>query len=289
PRDMADPSLETCPDFNSDGFRTIRDFMIAGSHETEEQTVERLIISWTEDHNRRSRLWQDQQAAEAEAAEQAQRARREREEETQRLTEEEAERERREADKKKAKLNDFDDTLVVDNVIAPRPSQYALQKLSSFEYVPLWYFSPEGCRDAARNSTVSADDAFGITKIDDVLTVRPIAAVKASRNAVEDHELNITDFLRAKNSYLHHLDKAGWTQRHTDSLAQFYWHLENHPFRDDTIIMTYAHRVRRNWHDNLKLGEGFNIAIINESLMNTIAFEVNTTAQHNTLRKIEDM
>ncbi|KAF9235327.1 hypothetical protein BU15DRAFT_64919 [Melanogaster broomeanus] len=274
---MSDPSLEVCPDFNSDGFRTIREFMIAGSHETNQQTVERLIISWTEDHNRRIGLWQDQQAVEAEAAEQVQRARREQEEEAQRLAEEEVERERREADKKKAKLNDFDDTLTVDN------------KLSSFEYVPLWYFSPEGCRDAAKNSIISADDAFGFTKVDDVLTVRPVAAVKASRNAIEDHELNITDFLRAKNSYLHHLDKAGWTQRHTDSLAQFFWHLENHPFRDgpngNIIIMTYAHRVRRNWHDNLKLGKGFNIAIINESLMNTIAFEVNTSAQQNTLRK----
>ncbi|KAF9233081.1 hypothetical protein BU15DRAFT_80484 [Melanogaster broomeanus] len=106
----------------------------------------------------------DQQEVEAEATEQAHRARREQEQELQGLAEEETKREHREADKKKARLDDFDDTLIVDNVIAPSPLQVALQRLSPFECVLLWYFSPDGCRDAARNSTFSADDAPGINE-----------------------------------------------------------------------------------------------------------------------------
>ncbi|KIK78385.1 hypothetical protein PAXRUDRAFT_16905 [Paxillus rubicundulus Ve08.2h10] len=87
------------------------------------------------------------------------------------LIDNEAEREHAELEKKKPKMNDFDDKTKVRNIIIPRPSQYAILKLKNFEFIELWYFSPEGCRDMAKSSSFTMEDTFSIAKVDNILTM----------------------------------------------------------------------------------------------------------------------
>ncbi|OJA20343.1 hypothetical protein AZE42_11973, partial [Rhizopogon vesiculosus] len=115
-------------------------------------------------------------------------------------------------------MNSFSDKLSVGNFIALRPAQYALQKINNFELVELWYFSQEGCKDALSTSRTIAEDAFGLTKIDDSLAIRPLSAFKGSRAVLADHQLSFSTFLRAKNSFLSHISKAKRPQEHVDSL-----------------------------------------------------------------------
>ncbi|KAG2078361.1 hypothetical protein BDR04DRAFT_998940, partial [Suillus decipiens] len=56
----------------------------------------------------------------------------------------EAENEHWEAEKKKPKINDFMVGTSVSDTLTPCLSQYAIHKLKSFEYVELWYLSPDG-------------------------------------------------------------------------------------------------------------------------------------------------
>ncbi|OJA07580.1 hypothetical protein AZE42_10831 [Rhizopogon vesiculosus] len=173
-------------------------------------------------------------------------------------------------------MNSFSDKLFVGDFIALRPAQYALQKINNFELVELWYFSQEGCKDALSTSHTIAEDAFGFTRIDDSLAIRPLSAFEASRAVLADHQLS---FLRAKNSFLSHISKAKWPQEHVDSLSLFFWHLENHPVRNhsdigDLVVLTYAARVRQDWHDRLKRDKGFNISVINEILLRSISEEL---------------
>ncbi|KIK81734.1 hypothetical protein PAXRUDRAFT_15075 [Paxillus rubicundulus Ve08.2h10] len=144
-------------------------------------------------------------------------------------------------------MNDFDDKVEVGDVIIPCPSQYAVLKLKNFEFIELWYFSPKGCRDAAKTSTSTMEDTFGISKVDDILTMRPIATLKQSHNVVNDCDLPISDFFHAKNSFLVHVEHVGWQKKHINALAEFFWHLENHPIRNcrhgDTVMLLYTHCV----------------------------------------------
>ena len=69
-----------------------------------------------------------------------------------------------------------------------------------------------------------------------------------------------------------------------DALAVFFWNLENHPICDnkngDRIALLYTSHIHRQWHDDLKNGTGsFNISLINDTLMSTTAFEVNSSIQ----------
>ncbi|KAF9218414.1 hypothetical protein BS17DRAFT_883440 [Gyrodon lividus] len=81
------------------------------------------------------------------------------------------------------------------NVLEERPSQYALSKLASFDFVPLWYFTFEGCRDAVAFLRSKADDAYGLTSANDVLTLKLVTSVKASKNVWPDELLSFSEFL----------------------------------------------------------------------------------------------
>ncbi|KAF8125560.1 hypothetical protein EV363DRAFT_1175802 [Boletus edulis] len=109
------------------------------------------------------------------------------------------------AEKKKTKIGDFNEGQGPPDVIRQRPAQYALQKISSFEFVELWYFTPAGCRDASVNLCFNADDAFSITNTNNVLTFCPIASVKASKNAIPDDTLSFSDFMKACISFLEYI------------------------------------------------------------------------------------
>ncbi|KAG2052169.1 hypothetical protein BDR06DRAFT_888555 [Suillus hirtellus] len=275
----ADPTMEVMPDFTGALYAGIRADISAAANQTEEQVIARLEQTWTEGNNARvvewNRIQEDEALAEADAArEQAA------QDEAKRAQHEaEAEREKLEAEKKKPKMNGFDETSSVGDFLTPRPAQYAIQKLTNFEYVELWYFSPDGCKEALKSSRSIAENNLSITRIDDQLALRPSSAFKASKAALADHKLPFSIFLRAKNLFLVQISKAKWPQSHIDALSLFFWHLENHSIRNnsdigDIVVLTYASRVRQDWHDRLKRDEGFNIGNINENLLWTINEEM---------------
>jgi hypothetical protein len=84
----------------------------------------------------------------------------------------------------------------------------------------------------------------------------------------------------AKTSYLQHLGNAGWPKKHINTLAHFFIALEASSFHGRThgekILIIYQAHVRCHWHDRLKQegDRGFNIAIINLRLLETISNEV---------------
>ncbi|KAF9232063.1 hypothetical protein BU15DRAFT_67806 [Melanogaster broomeanus] len=208
---MADPSLETRPNFTTKAYRLIWETLMHGADEMAQQVIECLIAAWEDDHNQRIEAWEQQRNIAPWTAEEAEQAQRELEIEALLLAEQEAEHERKEAEKKKPKMNDFDETTnPISSIIIPHPSQYAIQKLSTFDHVDLWYFSPAGCMEASKYHRSNADDAFGISKVDDVLTLCSVASIKASHNSVEDHELSFKAFLQAKNNFLFYAKKASW-------------------------------------------------------------------------------
>ncbi|KAG1849572.1 hypothetical protein C8R48DRAFT_750225 [Suillus tomentosus] len=266
---MANPNNEVCPDFASDAYGEIRDDIIRASGQTEAQVVNRMVVSWT----------QKREQEEHDAAEAAQ-ARALQEEEIREWQEADTEKERLETEKKKPKMNGFNATLTVGDFITPRPAQYAISKINNFEYTELWYFSPEGCKDAQRSSQSTAEDSYGLTQVDNaVLALRPLSAFKASKHAIPDHKLSFLTFLQAKNTFLTHISKAKWPQNNIDALSLFFWHLENHPIRNnsdigDLVVLHYASRVRQDWHDRLKHDEAFNIGILNENLICSINDEL---------------
>jgi len=283
-----DPHLETAPDHAGPHYDAVRALLVTTGINNE-QAVQTLNTSWTHSHEERIQAWDQQVLEDVAAQEEEQRLAQEQEDQQRAQRELELENEQREVEKKKPKMNDFNENAMVNDFIGPRPSAYALRRLADFDYAELWYFTQEGCADAMHQQTQN-EDTFGLTKVDDVVSFRLVSALKASRNVVQDVDLTWRQMEIAKTTLIQHITKCGWAEKAITALAQFFMNLEVHHYRQraygEHALLVYQARVRRNWHDQLKQGGGFNIAIINDTLLQSIHREIMDKKQAESLDEV---
>ena len=290
PRINQDPTNVACPDFAGEAYAAIRQIMANNGQVNNNQAAEQLTAAWNQTHAQEVEAWLQQ--VQADLAEQEELTRLAEEEEDRRRAEDERlkDEERKEQEKKKPKIGDFDEGRMVSDHVIPRPSQFAIGKLKSFNFVELWYFTDEGCHEAQDSSRAQSDDAYGLTKIDDLVALKPVASFKASRNVIQDADLTWRQMNIAKNNMLRYMDLCGWPPRHSQSFAHFYFNLELDPMRarpnGEKVLILYQAKVRRQWHDDLSRGEGFNISQINQRLLSAVAEEVWDTIRTDAIKKV---
>ena len=283
PRITHDPNLEARPDFTSAAYDAICTALAAAEGIAKEAVATRLSDA---------SAW-DQQLKEDEAEETI--ARLAREEDQQREQEElrqAEEAERKEKEKKRPKVKDFVANKPVKDTTQLRPSHFAVHKLEEREYVELYYFTLEGCTEAAKLDRTIAQDAFTFAKANDTLLLKPMASHKPSNKAIPDEDLTWRQMSIARASLLHHMAQTGWPEQHIVALAEFYLNLESHPMRlqidGDTVLLNYQAQVRREWHEALKSTSdepAFNISIINNRRVEAIGAELwNTRRTEGVLR-----
>ena len=289
-RILHDPHLEVMPDHAGQHYDALRDVLTQNGMSAEE-AAQALDNSWTLNHNARIEAWDQQVLADAAAAlalEQQQQQ--QQQQQPEHLAPPVLAHEGAEAEKKKPKMRDFDDASIVGNYIAPRPAQYALRRVEEFEYAELWYFTPDGCADATQQQLSQSDDAFGLTRVDDMVALKSVSSLKASKNVILDADLSFRQMSMAKNTIIPLMSKYQWPEKAINAFAQLFTQLEIHPFRQrefgERALITYQARVRREWHDQLKLGSAFNIGLLNEDLLQSIYKEMLDKAQLLSLKEV---
>src|ERR1700722_4514877 len=105
----SDPGLETCPSFAAAFFDATRAALVAQHNITDGQATQQLREAWTQDNEARKAAWALQVEQDRIAQEQAHRLQIEEEEQRRRQVELDLQAERAEADRKRPKMNDFDD------------------------------------------------------------------------------------------------------------------------------------------------------------------------------------
>jgi hypothetical protein len=284
-----DPRLEILPNHAGPHYNGICQ-LLQNTGLTLEQAVQSLNDLWTQSCEERIQAWDQQVLNDNVAAEEAQCLRQEEEQLLLQQEQQNLENERIEAEKKKPKMNDFQETTMVGNYIAPCPSQYALHRLKNFEYLELWYLTQEGCADAAQHQHMQNDDTFGLTKVDNVVALRQVSALRASKNVVPDVSLSFRQMSIAKTALIQQMTKFQWPNKAITALAEFFTNLEVHPYHQrefgEQALLTYQVWVWQNWHDTLKQNSAFNIALLNEDLLQSIYKEVVTKAQIQSLIEV---
>ncbi|KAG1793001.1 uncharacterized protein HD556DRAFT_1444097 [Suillus plorans] len=277
-RITSDPALDIEPNFASATFEAIRNCIIGNSQLTHDEAANELSNGWKQDRDIRLVAWTAQSNEEARLAAEAAQAEHEHVEQERLTLELEAEKERRETEKKKPKINDFKAGTSVGDSLTHRPSQYAIHKLKSYEYVELWYFSPEGCKETADEAKSSADNTYGFTKVDDFVALKLVTSFKPSRKVIQDHSLEWWQFDMAKNCFLLQINRLGWPEKHQRAITMFFMNIVSHPQRAEPLgersLLLYAAHVCRDWHDTLTLNNAFDISIFNSTLLKNLAEEV---------------
>ena len=190
-----------------------------------------MRAAWSRKNDRRIITWNAQ--LEEDCAEQEEQERVAQEEEDAWLAqcEREAEEQCKDAKKKKPRLHPFDCKHSVGTWIQSRLASYALNKISSLEYIKLDYFTERGCRLASTDTTKSiSHNTLAVTQIEDTIAIHPLAAMRPSKHIRCDEELSWEDMLDAKNSMLSFMEEFKvWPEEHTKLLANFFFKLELHP------------------------------------------------------------
>jgi len=174
--------------------------------------------------------------------------------------------------RKKIAFPDFDLNAVIPSQVPHGPSQYAIGKIEAMEYVELWYFTTEGCRETRKTTPIAAD-TYSPPNTDSGLALQPITATKASPNAVDDEHLSWEQIMTARHNIIATASRAGWPDKHVRSLAELYIVLESRGATGSSTraLILYQAVVRRQWHAAMKgRGTPFNVAKINEELLDRL-------------------
>ena len=136
---------------------------------------------------------------------------------------------------------------------------------------------------ADTNKSVS-HDTLTFVQLGDTFAIRPMAALRPSKNIRNDKELSWEEMMDAKTIMLHFMSKSGtWQAEHTVCVTTFYVNLDCHQRKEQTngkqALLLYQSRAQREWFESLKRGIGFNLALIQDDLLRSLAEEVNSAIQ----------
>ncbi|KAG6329494.1 hypothetical protein ID866_9594 [Astraeus odoratus] len=131
----------------------------------------------------------------------------------------------------------FDLMAQVPSTLHSRPADYALKRLETFKYVPMWYFTREDLWEAARticwsdeNETLAIMQAHKGN-----VTVRAVNSLAASKNAKLHHQLSYTEYMFTKNHFLVTIKNAKWGNKAVDTFNWFFHNLDNHPLWEEGL------------------------------------------------------
>ncbi|KAF6744547.1 hypothetical protein DFP72DRAFT_1078396 [Ephemerocybe angulata] len=275
PRITRDPNLEEMPDFDAEEFQTTFQ-ALATEDNTLEAITQRSKDAWTASHQKKLEAWQAQVAEDAEAERQLEEERAREEQEREAAKEESRRLEKAEKDKKKPKVKAFVANKLVNTFAAIRTSQYAINKVKSLEYIELWYWTPEGCADAATQDRTVSSTVLALTSEGGIgqALFTPAAAHKVSTKVVADEKITWRDMSVAKTGLLQCMrGEENWPEEHVMALGSFFLELDHHELRrrdyGEEALLLYQAEVRREWHEQLRSTddtvEPFDIGVINET------------------------
>lgn len=194
--------------------------------------------------------------------------------------------------KKKTIFVDIDDNAVVSDRVPHAPYEFAVAKMEALEYVEMWYFTSEGCKEASLAIPTTAQDTFGILSTDTGIALQPINASKPSKNAKQDVQLSWEQIMTARHTMTTAAHQVGWPQKYTQMFVEFYINLEglkSEGYNTQPLILYHA-TVRRQWYAAVKSrGKVFNISIINEKLFLRLENQIRDRTQEEIQRQVAIM
>jgi len=248
-----DPSLQECPDYQSETYTESRAPLISGDT-TEAQAVQFLRTIWIAGNNADKTRWAAQlQNDENERAHHL-RLNDERVaqlEEVQRIEKEDAQKE--EIKKNKAKY-----TPLVDRDVPTEPpvvaSLYATRRVDKGLYVEMYHWTNAGLQEALRTLPAVDDESMTMIHLADGTSTFVPAAAARDKKVIADKDLSFEDFCQAIPRYLDALETANTPLDKVDMLATFWASIQVHKYRssldpiDTKALLVYAGEQRILWY-----------------------------------------
>ncbi|KIJ12428.1 hypothetical protein PAXINDRAFT_14752 [Paxillus involutus ATCC 200175] len=275
---MTNPHEEECPNYMLPEFEEAR-LLFTVEGKTDEEAAALLSNLWDFNNNKAKLVWVREHAAEIEAR-QEEHERTEQEAGRQRLLREQEEEQAKQEERKKYK-NKF---APIPNRPLPTtslllPSQHALNKLCKGEYVPLYFFTNKGIREAEDDGS-GDEDLLTLVQTDRGPTFQTAASAKAKKHKVRDEQLSWEEFSQANYRMIAAMKQQEWPDERINMVRDFWVAFETHPWRHDPseyrkrALLLYQGRVRRDWHKTLGTSAAFRLLPLREERLNELHQEL---------------
>ncbi|KAF8872635.1 hypothetical protein BD779DRAFT_1411891, partial [Infundibulicybe gibba] len=146
------------------------------------------------------------------------------------------------------------DDRMISSSIPDRPSQFAINKIEAYEYIDLWYFTPEGRAEAAGQAKAPDGDGFSLEGglNGERLALKSTTTASPSKNVILDEALPWHVFTESRYRYLKYIGVARWPEKLYKDMAAFFVRIETHPIHKTPAgkraLLEYQARARRDWH-----------------------------------------
>jgi len=151
------------------------------------------------------------------------------------------------------------------------PARHILKRLEKKEFVELWHFTVQGCRDAAAINLTTPDDTLSLINTEKGLMLQTVGASSVSTKVIRDENLSWDQMTEGRNRLLACMSSCGWSRYEVEELARFYVQLDIHPIWSQPYglqaILRYQENLRRDWTRSLKDGSSYAVGQINNDLM----------------------
>lgn len=271
---IINPHELQCPDYGLQEFANARAPLLA-LNLTEAQVADTLRAIWTANNDRECIQWDQQiQTLQQEDEDRRRLAEEEQERKDQAAAREKEDLQRDERKKHKAKYLPIPDLPMPDQP-AILPSPFALRQLERGDYVPLWYWTNAGLRDALKSFTSSDVDAMSVVQgRDGGASFMPTSQAKGSKQVINDEDLDFEDFVLATSRIVTAMSQSGWPDYRVRMMGEFWMRLQAHEFRSNhdslgkKALLVFQAEQRQAWHRAMDTpGGGYNLARINEKLL----------------------
>jgi len=267
--EILDPTLETEPDFESETWEVPRNAIVEGG-KSDEEAVEILRQSWKVQHERNIQAWNEQV------------------QQRRRSPIPEDDDGNDQASVTPAGTTSSDEApkwlgRPTPNFLDISPARHVLKRLKKKEFVELWHFTAQGCRDAASIDLAAPDDTLGLINTEKGLVLQTIGASSISSKVIKDEHLSWEQMTEGRNRLLSCMSSCGWSKYEVEELATFYIKLDLHPIRSQAhgmqAILRYQENLRRDWTRSLNSGNSYAIGLISDDLMHGYLREIVTEIQ----------
>ena len=139
-------------------------------------------------------------------------------------------------------------SLPTPNFLDIRPACHVLKWLEKKEFVELWHFTTEGCREAAAINLATLNDTFSLVDTGNGLVLQTIGVTTTSPKVVRDEDPSWVQLTEAKTRMIGCLKSCGRNEGEISQLILFYLSLDIHPIRAQPYgweaVMRYQEWVR---------------------------------------------
>ena len=252
-----DPTLDEQPDFEGEEWNAPKEAMVAGGS-TAEEAVTALQKAWQDSHRRNVETWEEHL--------QQIRAEQEHDEQDRVIPEVILSNPPRSEGGGPGWRNQS-----TPSFLDVQPARHILKRLKKREYVELWHFTAQGCRDAAHLDLAAANGSFNLVSTDRGLMLQEASEASISSKIIQDEDLSFNQWSEGKNRFLLCIWDSGWDKEEVDEMARFFLNLDSDPLRSESLglqaVLRYQDKVRRDWTAAYGTERAYAIGQINRDLL----------------------